>query len=271
MNKLLIVLGVACSFSVNAMDVSQANEAVSHAERNYSTSLGSYKDAAHQLGSGVVGSPAESQLNDAAAARSQAYTDQKSAILNQKSQEISNYGIKTNSVGNPDSLIAGVKQDPTGSPVTMMSGIKNDPTGNPVTMMSGIKNDPTGNPVTMISGIKNDPTGNPVTMVAGTKVNSAGHSVINVSASTLSPSTKVKTDKGIVTVGTLPKNTQVSVPFDSAFNKSVKGGNSHDTVNSHGEHETGNGSNNAANSHSAHGLGGSESIGGGHSGGSFHY
>ncbi|MCS2172632.1 hypothetical protein MUU46_20320 [Scandinavium sp. TWS1a] len=211
MNKLLIVLGVVCTFSVNAMDVSQANEAVSHAERNYSASVGSYKGAAYQLGSGVVGSPAESHLNDAAAARSQAYTDQKSAILNQKSQEISNYGIKTNSAGNP------------------------------------------------------------VTMVAGTKVNSAGHSVINVSASTLSPSTKVKTDKGVVTVGTLPKNTQVSVPFDSAFNTSVKGGHSHDTVNSHGEHGTGNGSNNAANSLSAHGLGGSESIGGGHSGGSFHY
>lgn len=37
------------------------------------------------------------------------------------------------------------------------------------------------------------------------------------------------------------------------------------------EHGTGNGANNAANSNSAHGLGGGSHIGGGRSGGGFHY
>lgn len=241
MNKMLIALFVGISLSANAMDVPQANEEVAHAERNYSAAVGSYNNAAHQLGSGVNSSSYESQLNDAAAARAQAYADQRSAIQNQQSQAIRNYGVKTNSEGNP------------------------------VSMVAGVKNDPTGNPVNMVVGVKNDPTGLPVSMVAGTKVNPTGHNVINVAASTLSPSTKVITDKGVVTAATLPKNAQVTVQFDSAFNKSVKGSNGHATGGSHSEHGTGNGANNAANSHSSHGLGGSESIGGGHSGGGFHY
>lgn len=40
---------------------------------------------------------------------------------------------------------------------------------------------------------------------------------------------------------------------------------------SHDHSGTGNGSNNAANSHSAHGLGGGDHIGGGRSGGGYHY
>lgn len=55
------------------------------------------------------------------------------------------------------------------------------------------------------------------------------------------------------------------VPF-VAFN----GGNNH-KGNSHSQHGTGNGANNAANSNSAHGLGGGSNIGGGRSGGGFHY
>lgn len=94
---------------------------------------------------------------------------------------------------------------------------------------------------------------------------------IRVAASTLNPSTKVQTDKGIVPAGTLPKTTQVSVPFDSAFNRPAYHGNAHSTNRSYGEHGTGNGANNAAATHSAHGLGGNEHTGGGRSGGGFHY
>ncbi|WP_052285118.1 hypothetical protein [Kluyvera genomosp. 1] len=49
-------------------------------------------------------------------------------------------------------------------------------------------------------------------------------------------------------------------------------GNAHGANNGdHGRSGTGNGSNNAANSHSAHGLGGGDHIGGGRSGGGYHY
>lgn len=98
-----------------------------------------------------------------------------------------------------------------------------------------------------------------------------GNTTINVAASSLAPSTKVKTDKGIVTAGTLPKDAQVTVSFNSVFSTPVKGGNDHSTGRSNGEHGTGNGANNAANSNSAHGLGGGSNIGGGRSGGGFHY
>lgn len=120
-------------------------------------------------------------------------------------------------------------------------------------------------------GTKTNSAGIPVNIVSMSTLTPATKPTINVAASTLSPATKVTTDKGIVTAGSLPKNTQVSVAFNSVFNAGVKGGNGHATSRSHGEHGTGNGANNAANSHSAHGLGGSESIGGGHSGGGFHY
>ncbi|HGH3374056.1 TPA: hypothetical protein ACJIK4_003585 [Kluyvera cryocrescens] len=49
-------------------------------------------------------------------------------------------------------------------------------------------------------------------------------------------------------------------------------GNAHGTNNgSHDHSGTGNGSNNAANSNSSHGLGGGDHIGGGRSGGGYHY
>lgn len=50
-----------------------------------------------------------------------------------------------------------------------------------------------------------------------------------------------------------------------------RGGNNHASGYGHSEHGTGNGANNAAGSHSAHGLGGGEHVGGGRSGGGFHY
>lgn len=62
------------------------------------------------------------------------------------------------------------------------------------------------------------------------------------------------------------KNKSVSTPFVS-----YKGGNRQSDNHSHNEHGSGNGGNNATNSHSAHGLGGSDHVGGGRSGGGFHY
>ena len=94
---------------------------------------------------------------------------------------------------------------------------------------------------------------------------------INVDSSTLKPDTQIMTDKGIVTASTLKPGTQVAVPYDSAFTTSVRGGHNHAKGSDHVEHGTGNGANNAANSNSAHGLGGGSHIGGGRSGGGFHY
>lgn len=194
---LTLTMTAVVSLSVNAMDVSQAQEAVSHAERNYSSAWASYNSEVYQSGSGVVGSNPETQLNNAGAIRAQAYADLRSAEQEQQSK-FSNHS-------------------------------------------------------------------------AGMIVGETANSTINVAASTLTPSTKVKTDKGIVSVGSLPKNAQVTVAFNSAFTTPTKNGHAHSSDPGYSEHGTGNGANNAANTHSAQGLGGSESIGGGHSGGGYHY
>lgn len=94
---------------------------------------------------------------------------------------------------------------------------------------------------------------------------------MNVAASSLNPTTKVQTQNGVVAAGSLPPTTQVAIAYHSVFSQPVRGGNRHSSDFDHGEHGTGNGANNAANSHSAHGLGGSEHIGGGRTGGGFHY
>ncbi|HDT6543476.1 TPA: hypothetical protein QFT03_000377 [Kluyvera ascorbata] len=94
---------------------------------------------------------------------------------------------------------------------------------------------------------------------------------MNVAASSLNPATKVQTKNGVVAAGSLPPTTQVAIAYHSVFSKPAHGGNSHSSGFDHGEHGTGNGANNAANSHSAHGLGGGDHIGGGRTGGGFHY
>ncbi|AFJ46428.1 hypothetical protein [Shimwellia blattae] len=197
---------VACSFSVNAMDVSQAREAVAHAERNYSAAEGSYKNEAHWSGSGVVGSAAEAQMNSAAAARAQAYADLRSAEQQAQAPSLS------------------AKTPVTGSMAAITPGVKTHPA-----------------------------------------------ETINVAAATLAPSAKVQTAQGIVSAGSLPADTQVAVAFNSAFHTPVKGGSAQARDGGHAEHGTGNGANNAASSRSAHGLGGGEHVGGGRSGGGFHY
>ncbi|MCU3853444.1 hypothetical protein N8W35_10035 [Enterobacter roggenkampii] len=239
--KLIALVIAAVSFSVHAMDVSQAQEAVAHAERNYSAALGSYNSEAHYSGSGVVGSYAESQLNKAAADRSQAYSDLNSANQAYRSANAP-VASQLSSVNTAMSQLNMLGASQTAKP---------QPVASQLTSVS--KDMETAN----IAGAIN--TGK------------TGNTTINVAASSLAPLTKVKTDKGIVTAGSLPKNTQVAVTFNSAFNKSVKGGNDHSTGRSYGEHGTGNGANNAANSNSAHGLGGGSNIGGGRSGGGFHY
>ncbi|MCS5737221.1 hypothetical protein, partial [Herbiconiux daphne] len=64
---------------------------------------------------------------------------------------------------------------------------------------------------------------------------------------------------------------QISVPMDSAFAApSRKGGHSENNRSNNSEHGTGNGGSNAQNSRSAGGLADSH-VGGGRSGGGFHY
>ncbi|ADO47772.1 hypothetical protein [[Enterobacter] lignolyticus] len=160
MKNIILVLIAAVSFSANAMSVSKANKAVVHAERRYSSALANYEKEAVTLGSGVVASDAEKNLNAAAVRRAQAYSDLRSAEMVQANSQ-------------------------------------------------------------------------------------ATRSSINVAASTLNPSTKVKTNQGIVTAGSLPGSTQVAVAYDSAFHRTVKhGGNNHD-VNGSANHHSGNGSDNA--------------------------
>jgi len=86
---------------------------------------------------------------------------------------------------------------------------------------------------------------------------------INVAASTLAKNMPVTTSSGVVMAGLLPPNTQVAVPYNSVFTKTVRGGNNQHNGRSYSDHGTGNGGNNAANSNSAHGLGGGNHIGGG--------
>lgn len=66
-----------------------------------------------------------------------------------------------------------------------------------------------------------------------------------------------------------PETPEVEVNIPGPFN--TRGGHNDHNNSSHGEHGTGNGGNNAANSNSAHGLGGGSNIGGGRTGGGFHY
>lgn len=96
-------------------------------------------------------------------------------------------------------------------------------------------------------------------------VNKPTNSTINVAASSLKPSTPVQTPQGVVTAGSLPPETQVSLPIDSVFSAPAKKGG-HDRNNrSTSRGGTGNGSQNAANSRSgvAHGFGDNH-VGGGH-------
>ncbi|MBP2156689.1 hypothetical protein [Erwinia rhapontici] len=72
---LIVVAVMAVGGVVHAADVAQAEEAVSHAERGYSTAQGSYRNAALYSGSGVNGSHEESAMKQAATNRAQAYAD----------------------------------------------------------------------------------------------------------------------------------------------------------------------------------------------------
>lgn len=157
----------------------------------------------------------------------------------------------------------------------------------PNTMDQGTKVNPAGNPVNNVApaGVKTNPAGNPVNQVAGTKVNPAGtpvaisskpaNSSINIAAGSLKPSTPVKVGNTLTTAGDIAKtnpNTQISVPVESVFNKPSQSNHSdRDHASSH-EHGTGNGSSNAQASRSAGGFSTAGShIGGGRSGGGFHY
>ncbi|ENW4943590.1 hypothetical protein ACFLMW_003738 [Salmonella enterica] len=110
--------------------------------------------------------------------------------------------------------------------------------------------------------------------VTAAKPNETANSSINVDAASLGNQQVNVTENGVtqtVAASSLPAGTQVSVPMDSAFSRPARTGNgdrSHS--NSHSEHGTGNGGSNAQNSRSAGGLADSH-VGGGRSGGGFHY
>lgn len=142
----------------------------------------------------------------------------------------------------------------------------------PNTMDQGTKVNPAGNPVNNVApaGVKTNPAGNPVAISS-----KPANSSINIAAGSLKPSTPVKVGNTITTAGDIAKtnpNTQISVPVESVFNKPSQSNHSdRDHASSH-EHGTGNGSSNAQASRSAGGFSTAGShIGGGRSGGGFHY
>jgi hypothetical protein len=110
-------------------------------------------------------------------------------------------------------------------------------------------------------------------------INANTNSTINQSAGSLNPHTQVTATINGKTVhttaGQIAKtnpNTQISMGFNSTFTgKNSSSHSDHADGTCSSEHGTGNGGNNAANSASAHGLGGGDHIGGGRSGGGFHY
>lgn len=121
-------------------------------------------------------------------------------------------------------------------------------------------------PSTMVSGIKTNPAGKPVAFTY--------NSSINVNVSTVPASTPVHVGDLVTTAGAvaaIDPNAQISVPMNSVFIAPVRSAHNDHQKHSRSEHGTGNGANNAANSHSARGLGGGSNIGGGKSGGGFHY
>lgn len=200
----LIVLSVS-SFAVNASDLAQAQEAVSHADR-FASSIDSRPE-------GSAGMRGDSQDNFGAIAgadRAQANADLNSAeqaAANAQAQSVANYGTK----GNPNL-----------NPQVNNYGTKNNPG-----LVSQV--DPNKNPQTPVySGISTRPA---------TGVTVSGYVV----------------------------SKHPSFAGESWSNGRGANNGSHD------HSGTGNGSNNAANSNSSHGLGGGDHIGGGRSGGGYHY
>ena len=208
----LIVLSVS-SFTASAVDLSQAQEAYSHADRMNDSMVGSYRAAQHA--NGTLNAPHEEAMaKQAGADLAQAGKDlsaaehQSQADANAAAQSVANYGTK----GNPNL--------------------------NPQVNNYGTKNNPG-----LVSQV--NPNKNPQTPV---------YSGISTRPATIATSVP-----GYV-VSKHP-------PFAGESWSNGRGANN----GSHDHSGTGNGSNNAANSNSSHGLGGGDHIGGGRSGGGYHY
>ncbi|MCS2171663.1 hypothetical protein MUU46_15245 [Scandinavium sp. TWS1a] len=232
--KTLAVLAILFSSTCNA-----AFENINGGDYPRTSDMGQYAEVMnHSDRYGSVPTDAAAQVeSDANKAWGNSYIDAKNGVNQPTNQPVSGYG----------SAYLDAKNSQSGFGSTYLDA-KNNQTGY----------------------IKNDPTGKPVNIVSMTGINPSQPS-INVAVNTLSPSTRVLTPHGVVTAGSLPANTQVTVAFKSAFSTTPKNGHAHSAHDSGGEHGTGNGANNAAGTHSAHGLGGNSHIGGGLSGGGFHY
>ncbi|WP_139156351.1 hypothetical protein [Leclercia sp. LSNIH1] len=125
-------------------------------------------------------------------------------------------------------------------------------------------------PSTMNPGVKTNPVGNPVAITS-----KVANSSINVGVSSVPASTPVQVGSIITTAGAIAaidSTIQISIPYESVFDAPVKSVHSDHQKNSRSEHGTGNGANNAQASRSAGGFSTAGShIGGGKSGGGFHY
>lgn len=185
--NIIALVIAAVSFNATA-DLAQAQEAVSHAERGYSSAQSSYKSAAYVKGSGVNGSYEEHAMNEAGARRAEAYNALAAA-----------------------QRVDAAKNTAFGYAYIDVKNNVNQPLNQPSSGFGQAYTD-AKNGVNIGAYTKNDPTGTPL-----------GGS-INVAASSLSPSTKVTTPNGqIVSASSLAPSVQVAVALDSAFTHSRTG------------------------------------------------
>lgn len=257
MNVKIISAVIVSAFisMANASDLAQANEAVAHAERAYSTAQGSYNKAAYSMGSDVDNSHEAAALQQAASDRAQAYADQRSAQMQ---------------ADNEGSSLTADNQARTQQQVNALAQAKQAVATNARYTAATMDRSWKQEPGTMVpTATYSEPTKQVSYSGVSTRPGYAQGS-INVAVSTLSPSTKVNaTVNGVTsttTAGELAKvnpQIQVAIPHVDALIVSQRQGSDRDRNSSHSEHGTGNGGNNAANSNSAHGLGGGNHIGGG--------
>jgi hypothetical protein len=185
--NIIALVIAAVSFNATA-DLAQAQEAVSHAERGYSSAQSSYKSAAREKGSGVNGGNEEHAMNEAGARRAEAYNALAAA-----------------------QHVDAAKNTAFGNAYTDAKNGVNKPVNQPSSGFSQAYTD-AKNGVNIGAYTKNDPTGTPL-----------GGS-INVAAGSLAPSTEVTTPTGqIVSASSLAPSLQVAVALDSAFTHSRTG------------------------------------------------
>lgn len=242
----------------NASDHAQSNEAVAHAERAYSTAQSSYNQASFNMGSDINNSHDAAALQQAASYRAQAYADKRSAQIQADSLTADNQARTHQQV---NTLAQAEQASATNAHYTDHSWRTLTPTSTysePQTTVSfrGISQRPGA--VTSFPTAKTPAT---VSILSGNKT--ASTDSINVSVSTLSPSTQINTTFNGVTASTtagelakINPDTQIAVPHTPALIVSQHQGSDHSNSNTCSQNGTGRGGDNAhSHAFGGHGYG----------------